>query len=82
MSVRLWSLAILDGHKEPPGHLPLVVIPRSSRKLSVKACCMFALSSSRAMNMMHAHTMMRQSILRTRRCSSPHVQRAEGSKRW
>ena len=61
--------------------LPLVVILRSFRKLSVRAWPMFALSSSRAMNMMQAQTMMRRSILRTRRYSSFHVHRARGSKR-
>lgn len=61
---------------------PFVVIPKSPKKLSVNAWPIFARSSSSAINMMHAHTMMRQSILRISRCSSPHVQRARGSKRW
>jgi hypothetical protein len=43
---------------------------------------MFARSSSKAMNIIQANTMMRMSILRTSLFSSRHVQRAGGSKRW
>lgn len=59
--------------------IPFVFILRSGRKLSVRACEMFALSSSRAMNMMHAQTMMYRSILRTRRNSSLQVHLNNGS---
>lgn len=55
---------------------------RSSRKLSVKACWILARSSSRAMNMTQAQTMIRQSILRMSWFSSLHVHRARGSNRW
>lgn len=60
---------------------PSVVKCKSGRKLSVKAWPMFARSSSRDMNMMHAHTMILRSTLRTSRFSSRQVHRAAGSKR-
>lgn len=55
---------------------------KSSRKLSVRAWARLERSISRAINMMMAKNMMRRSVLRTSRLSSPQVHLAEGSNRW
>lgn len=60
----------------------MVVIWRSVRKLSVRACERLERSSSRAMNIMHAQNVIYQSIFRISLSSSRQVHLKLGSNRW